>query len=149
MFEGVALNWPPFRESLVLMDRAMAKIDPNNSASAMLYPREPYESEQSLDETLLANTRFAQPTTVASSLGCFDIFTQAGFYPDFVAGHSLGELTALHISGAFDRDVLYELVCHRAVAMASSETKEARAMVAVIGKGASGRSSETAKAHRG
>lgn len=86
---------------------------------------------------MLTPTQVAQPATVACSLGAFDILAGAGFSPDFVAGHSLGELSALHVAGFMDRATLAEVVVRRGQAMSAEATAgKATAMVAVLGKGA-------------
>jgi malonyl CoA-acyl carrier protein transacylase len=55
---------------------------------------------------------------------------------DFAAGHSLGEIAALHAAGALDRESAFNLVCHRAMAMANAATApKDEAMAAVIGPG--------------
>ncbi len=67
----------------------------------------------------------------------------AGFAPDIVAGHSLGELAALHVAGFFDRRTLAELVVRRGQAMGqqggsagAGGVQPATAMVALLGAGA-------------
>merc|ERR1719329_1724739 len=82
--------------------------------SVAMYPRPSYENEKKekdqKDMERLGTALLAQPTTVACSVGTYDIFTKAGFSPDFVAGHSLGEISALYASGALDRETLCNLV---------------------------------------
>ena len=81
--------------------------------------------------------KLAAPTTVACSIGSYDIFNLAGFKPDFVAGHSLGELSALYAAGALKRDEVCKLVWHRSQAMATNtEGSGNGGMAAVIGDGA-------------
>ena len=107
------------------------------TVSELLYPRAPYADEQPLESSVLTPTQVAQPATVACSLGAYDILAGAGFSPDFVAGHSLGELSALHAAGYMDRSTLAEVVVRRGQAMSTEATAgKPTAMVAVLGKGA-------------
>ena len=78
----------------------------------------------------------AQPCTVACSIGTYETFLSAGLKPLFAAGHSLGELPALHAAGLLSRKEMCELVCKRAKAMAKAvdAAKPAGApMAAVLG----------------
>ena len=64
------------------------------------------------DETITA-TEWAQPALAAASLAALAVLTQVGLRPEHVAGHSLGELVALHVAGAFDADTLIRLARRR------------------------------------
>jgi len=104
-----------------------------------LYPRKPYADEAPMDTKSLTPTELAQPATVACALGCFDILQEAGFNPDMVAGHSLGELAALHVAGYMDRETLADVVVRRGQAMGGNVNSATdTAMVAILGAGASG-----------
>ena len=140
MFDSVAMNWPTFRNSVVAMDKAGDAIC-GNTASGAMYPRPSYKNEKATkdlqDTKNLASSLLAQPTTVACSVGTYDIFTSAGFTPDFVAGHSLGEISALYAAGALDIDTMSNLVWQRSKAMSIKSTGTAEGgMAAVIGKNA-------------
>eukprot|EP00727_Mastigamoeba_balamuthi_P002593 m51a1_g12330 putative 2-nitropropane dioxygenase (5051) ;mRNA; r:463581-479334 len=133
MFDEVAMNWPPFRKCIASMD-AVREREGQAPISSLLYPRAPYKGEPEIDPKALASTLNAQPATIATTMGAYDVFTNAGFAPGFVAGHSLGELAALSVGGAFDRKTLFELVVQRAKAM--NTDAEDQAMAAVVGAGA-------------
>lgn len=95
--------------------------------SEVLYPREPYENEpRSKHEMAMQDIVHAQPATVAVSVGAYEIFTAAGCKADFVAGHSVGEISALFASGCLDRDVAFELVCRRAAAISAASNHKSR-----------------------
>ena len=140
MFDTVAMHWPTFRNSVVAMDKAGDEVCGTTASSAM-YPREGYAYEKvakdKKDTETLGSSLMAQPTTVACSVGTYDIFTKAGFSPDFCAGHSLGEVSALYASGALDIDTLCKLVWQRAKTMSSMSGKGGKGgMAAIIGKDA-------------
>jgi enediyne polyketide synthase len=80
--------------------------------------------------TQLAKTEFAQPAICLSSLLWARRLTELGVQCDSVAGHSLGELTALHWAGAFQEKDLLELAALRGHLM-SAPGNEAGAMVSL------------------
>lgn len=69
------------------------------------------------DEAELSQTLYTQPClyTIESILG--DLLLKAGKSPDLVAGHSLGEYSALYIAGVFDFATGLQLVKRRAELM--------------------------------
>jgi len=139
MFSDVAMNWPQFRETVASMDTAQQQVMAGSDyerVSSVLYPRNPYTSEEKQDNKKISETIYSQPTTLACSVGAFEIFKNAGFSPDFCAGHSLGEFSALYAAGCVDRESLFKLVCERAKAMRDSPKKKQGAMAAIIGPNA-------------
>ncbi|GGJ51325.1 ACP S-malonyltransferase [Streptomyces brasiliensis] len=82
----------------------------------------------------LAPTEIAQPAIVATSLATYQVLhREAGFVPAAVAGHSLGEYTALVVAGVLDADDALRLVRRRGELMAGVSRRVAGAMAAVIG----------------
>ncbi|MYW94147.1 type I polyketide synthase, partial [Amycolatopsis rubida] len=63
-------------------------------------------------------TEVAQPRIVAGSLAGLRVLREFGIEADSAAGHSLGELTALHWGGALDERALLELAKVRGEVMA-------------------------------
>lgn len=62
----------------------------------------------------LDNTRFTQPALfVVNALAYQQRLRDGGAVPDFLAGHSLGEINALHAAGCFDFEVGIEIVKKR------------------------------------
>jgi acyl transferase domain-containing protein len=64
-------------------------------------------------------TEYAQPAIGAISTGLFDLLGRLGVSSSMAAGHSYGELTALHASGALSRRDLFHLSAVRGRAMAA------------------------------
>ena len=63
---------------------------------------------------LLTATEWAQPALAVHSVALLAVLRQrSGVKPDCVAGHSFGELVALHAAGAFDADALVRLARSR------------------------------------
>lgn len=55
----------------------------------------------------LSATEVAQPAICLASVLCTRFLQSLGIQPAVVGGHSLGEITALHVAGAFDEEALF------------------------------------------
>jgi len=84
-------------------------------------------------ESVLADTRVAQPAIFVCGLAGFAILSQQGFRPIAAAGHSLGEFAALVAAGALDFAAALDVVRLRAAAMADVVDQNPGAMTAVLG----------------
>lgn len=87
---------------------------------------------ESSEETLglTANT---QPAVLTVSTMVLTILREHGIYPDFVAGHSLGEYTALVAAGSLTYPDALRAVRRRGELMQEAVAVGAGAMVAIIG----------------
>jgi [acyl-carrier-protein] S-malonyltransferase len=85
------------------------------------------------DLQLTANT---QPAILAASVAAFRALSEKGFEPDFVAGHSLGEYSALVAAGALSLGAAARLVRRRGEFMQEAVPVGAGAMAAILGIGA-------------
>jgi [acyl-carrier-protein] S-malonyltransferase len=79
-------------------------------------------------------TTNTQPVMLTASVACYRAWTaQTGLTPAVVAGHSLGEYSALVAAGALTLDVALPLVRFRAQAMQDAVPVGAGAMAAILG----------------
>ncbi|MER0241400.1 ACP S-malonyltransferase [Streptomyces sp. HSW2009] len=84
-------------------------------------------------EETLRDTAITQPAIFLTSLATLDLLAEQGVRPDVVAGHSLGEYTALVAAGVLEwRDAL-RLVRRRGQLMAGVNAEVPGAMAAVLG----------------
>lgn len=83
----------------------------------------------------LANTRIAQPLLYLAGWAWGRALLDSGLEPFAVAGHSLGELTALAVSGVFSVEAGLELVIERSKLMAAAAAAAPGGMAAVLGLG--------------
>lgn len=83
---------------------------------------------------LLNSTDKTQPAILSSSFAIFEIWKyKFGKYPKIIAGHSLGEYSALACSGAIDFESSIKLVESRAKFMQNAVCKNFGKMCAIIG----------------
>jgi [acyl-carrier-protein] S-malonyltransferase len=85
------------------------------------------------DEATLAQTEFTQPCMVAFAVGVARVLNGLGVRPDYVAGLSLGEYSALACAGVFDGAQAVELAAFRGAAMERAAAGRDTAMVSVLG----------------
>lgn len=84
-------------------------------------------------EELLKDTRNAQPAILTVSIGILQALKAERIKPDFTAGHSLGEYSALVASGVLEFEDAVNLVQQRAELMAGADPDNEGTMAAVLG----------------
>lgn len=82
------------------------------------------------DLTLTVNL---QPAITVINLACLAALEDKGIKPDYLAGHSLGEYSALFASGIVSKEDAIRLVLKRGELMHRESTKHKGAMHAIIG----------------
>lgn len=86
-----------------------------------------YGTEEELKET--ANT---QPCLFTTELAMATVLMEKGMIPDCVAGFSLGEVVAATVSGIFDNETGFRLVCKRGELMQRESEKFDTSMAAIV-----------------
>ena len=84
-------------------------------------------------EEELKLTENTQPAIVTASVAAFRVLEEKGFAPDFVAGHSLGEYSALVAAGALSLPDAVSLVRRRGSYMQEAVPVGVGAMAALLG----------------
>lgn len=82
---------------------------------------------------ILSQTEHTQPCLAAFAVAVTDLLHEEGIRPDYAAGLSLGEYSALYAAGVFDRDSLLATVAYRGRVMTETTSHLDTAMVAVLG----------------
>lgn len=81
----------------------------------------------------LLDTRLQQPALVATSLAINAAIRSRGIAPDFVVGHSVGEVAALGAAEALTISQAIALVRERGLAMAEAADEQPGSMAAILG----------------
>ena len=82
----------------------------------------------------LNTTEFTQPALLTAGVACWKVWqSQSDMLPDYVAGHSLGEYTALVCAGALDFSDAVKLVAARGKYMQEAAPEGVGAMAAILG----------------
>ncbi|MYY04568.1 type I polyketide synthase [Streptomyces sp. SID4913] len=71
------------------------------------------DEERAARRALLDATEWAQPALAVHALSVLEVVRELGLRPDCVAGHSFGELVALHCAGVLDAESLVGLARRR------------------------------------
>ena len=130
-----AIDFPEIRQSFSKIDSLFTK-DGAPVLSKTVYPVPVFNSAGKDEQNRkITATEFAQPAIGTLSLGFYKILQSAGFKPDFTAGHSFGELTALWAAGVYSDEDFFFLAKSRGKAMAplSDPGFDAGTMLAVKG----------------
>jgi len=111
-----------FPEAFATLENADAAFEGDARLSDFIFPRPAWKPEQKeAQEKALRSTDVAQPALGAAALGALKVLARFGVKPDAFAGHSYGELVALHAAGRFDEKTLHALSGLRGRLMASGK----------------------------
>lgn len=83
-------------------------------------------------EDELKETKNTQPCLFAMELAAASVLLEKGIVPNAVAGFSLGEVVAATVSGTFDNETGFRLVCKRGELMQCEAEKFDTSMAAVV-----------------
>jgi [acyl-carrier-protein] S-malonyltransferase len=87
------------------------------------------------DDDALATTAFVQPALLAIGVATFRVLAAEGLSPVGVAGHSLGEFSAVVAAGALPLGAALDLVVVRGAAMQRAGEERPGTMTALLGVG--------------
>ena len=127
----LALTFDCAREAWERADAASASDMPR--LSDMVFARSSFTNEdRARHEQILTATENAQPAIAATALSQLAILDRLGLKPDVVAGHSFGEIVALHAAGVFDAEAAIAVARDRGSAMAAAAEGHESGMLAVL-----------------
>jgi acyl transferase domain-containing protein/NAD(P)-dependent dehydrogenase (short-subunit alcohol dehydrogenase family)/acyl carrier protein len=114
-------NYAAFRKAIEGLDE-VAQEGLGRPISSLIYPVCAFcEQDRDVQKREITKTQFAQPAIGAISMGYFNLFKEAGLKPDYTAGHSYGELTALWAAGVLSDKDFGRLSVERGKAMQPPE----------------------------
>jgi len=123
----IALYLPEFAEAL-----SEAQSATGQPLADLLYPAAAFSPEAKETATRkLARTEVAQPVIGALSAAMLKALERLGVRAGFFAGHSYGELTALHAAGVLSRTDFFRLTSARGECMRAACDEVGGAMAAV------------------
>lgn len=109
MMRELAMQFSEVRACFERADRVLSRQFAR-PLSSYIFPAPTFtpDEERGCQEAL-TQTNVAQPALGAADIAMFGLLGVLGVRPDFVAGHSYGELVALAAAGVFSEEVLLEL----------------------------------------
>ncbi|MCS0494083.1 SDR family NAD(P)-dependent oxidoreductase [Ancylobacter sp. MQZ15Z-1] len=123
MLRQLAVLFPEMRQ---VMERADALLKPQMDEAGLpggrlsraIYPTGAYDEEaRAAALATLTRTDVAQPALGAVEGGLIEVLAAFGLAPDMAAGHSYGELVALHAAGVYGLDDMLRISAARGRAM--------------------------------
>jgi acyl transferase domain-containing protein/acyl carrier protein/NAD(P)-dependent dehydrogenase (short-subunit alcohol dehydrogenase family) len=128
MSRDLACAFPEAFDALSAADAAFE----GGKLSALMFPHPAWKAEQKeSQEKSLRDTSVAQPALGAAALSAWGVLSRFGLKADAAAGHSYGELVALHLAGRYDAKTLHSLSGLRGKLM-KGDGSDKGSMLAVI-----------------
>ena len=120
-----------FPQAQRVWDRVDRLVLGDVQLSQVVFPPAAFtDHEQAAQRARLTATEWAQPAIAAHCLALLELLEDLGLRPDCAAGHSFGELLALHTARACDTETLLDLARRRGELMRDAAARPG-AMLAV------------------
>ncbi len=130
MGADLAMHMP---EALAAWDRAADTRFADARLADIVFPAPRFDDEaRDADEARLRATEWAQPALGVCSSAALSVLRRLGLTFEATAGHSYGELTALHAAGVFDASTLLRVSRARGERMRDAAADTPGAMAAVV-----------------
>ncbi|MBV8078292.1 MAG: acyltransferase domain-containing protein, partial [Planctomycetaceae bacterium] len=132
MLGELAVAFPEVRRAFEAIDTALRTLGRPVIGPKVFPPPGFDEGERARQGAALADPEVAQPALAAASVGLLRLLESLGVRPEVFAGHSYGELVALHAAGAFSVEALAELSEARGRFLKAAVGDEPGAMAALV-----------------
>jgi acyl transferase domain-containing protein len=110
MLRDLACTFPTMLTALSEANDVFAESGPGQRLSDVIYPPSAFSvKDLAKNEAALRAVDVAQPALGAVNVGALHVLRHFGLHPDATAGHSYGELVALHAAGRMDAKSLHRL----------------------------------------
>ncbi|KAL2729284.1 fatty acid synthase-like [Vespula maculifrons] len=120
VFSGIGSQWPGMGQALMrftIFAKAIEKCD----AVLKRYNLNIYEILTKKDNSIFDNILHSIVGTAAVQIGLVDLLTSVGIIPDYIIGHSVGELGCAYADGCFTAEQM--ILAAYSQGMALTETK--------------------------
>jgi len=109
-----------FAQARGVWDRAAdLPFDPNKTLHQRVFPQPAFGADAAQADTdALTSTEWAQPAIGATSLSMLALLSDCGIQADMFAGHSFGEVVALHAAGVLSESAMLRVARRRGELMA-------------------------------
>ena len=133
LFPGQGSQYPDMgAQAVVHLDAARAAWDlaadlelGEEPLQHIVFPKSAFSDQERQDWFFrLKRTEHAQPAIGVTSLALLGVARSLGLHPDHVAGHSFGEVMALHAAGAFTAEDALRVARQRGLRMAEAAVKD-------------------------
>ncbi|CAK9113561.1 Polyketide synthase PksN, partial [Durusdinium trenchii] len=109
MLRSLAVEFSEVSRRFEMLDRELGDAFEQPLSTYVFPPPEFSDEERKQSAENLKPTDRLQPILGASDTGMLRLLESFGLRPNMVAGHSYGELVALHAAGSIDESALYRL----------------------------------------